>query len=159
MKKYLLIGIGVVIFGAALGVGIDISSNFTTQQIMNWVFNSADSSLKISYSTGNGGNLQDAIFGGVDTNTGATDTLTRQITDTTNTMTQFYSAWWQCSISADDTILISSGSGFAANNDFELLPGESWDLKQSDVTAITNLYYKRKGTAGTPRVRFTIGGN
>jgi hypothetical protein len=89
-----------------------------------------------------------------DTTNATADTLSRQIdlADTSNTLADKCSHWWQCWFTTDDTIQISSSASFPANDITIILPGETWTSEINDAAYVTNYYYKILGT-GTASVR------
>jgi len=96
-------------------------------------------------------------YAGTDTSAALSDTLSRKVSGTLNTMNGTFPTWYQVVLFVDDTVEVSTSASFTIGKTERILPGFTWTSQIFDVKFIPNLYWKRKGT-GTATLEYRIFG-
>ena len=104
------------------------------------------------------------MYGFYDTAGATADTLSRRIfqgetVKTWNHLGHVFLSWYQFSFMVDDTIQISSTTDFTAGTTLIIMPDIPYVSSKIALGYISNIYYKRYGTAGTPNVYVIVEGN
>ena len=104
-------------------------------------------------------NPQTAMDGGSSTlDSSQVDSLSRQLSSTSNTLADFYN-WYRGYITVDDdTLQVSTSISFTAGKTWDLYPGEKFKIEPTN-SHITNFYIRLKSLAGTAVTwRWGLGG-
>ena len=94
----------------------------------------------------------------IDTVAVNTDTVSRHITTTSNNINSLVKQNYTVTIAADDTLEVSFTSAFTES--IVILPDESYtNPRPYNVNFQSNMYIRRKGTAGTVTYRLFLVGD
>jgi hypothetical protein len=143
IKKYWIPLAFVLFIGA--GAVTDIATNFTTQQIMNWVFNTADSTLDVNIkgSTGGATAPDTSVIWWNDTTTNVIDTLSRRNWWTLTNLNTKFKSKFVFTITADSILEFSTTFAFIAGTVFKLNAGETYTSNYLDPAKVADIFYRK----------------
>lgn len=96
-------------------------------------------------------------FAGTDTSATLTDTASRKIGASLNTLNTTFRDWYQIILMPNDTIEVSYDTSFTTGKVERILPLWVWTSQKFNVRYFTNLYWRRSGS-GTATIEYRIFG-